>query len=210
MGVDTRSPQSVEIGDFDVSDVLLREYAPRGAFPHHLGHAHAWVVGKVRSEALSVRALIEVVDFFEAGCGEFLHEAWHVGAPVDETNPTEPTGHSAECAQVDVDNCVDTGALNLDDHVCESGEFLVSGRKDCPVNLAQRGSSERLWVDPTECHVEWHAKLALGQCPNRVEGNRGHLVLQADEFVGDDWRKDIQSGRHELSELDHEPTQVKR
>ncbi len=80
---------------------------------------------------------MQVVDLFEARHGELLDERGHVDAVAHEGDLAQPHADLAQRAEIDVDDAVDAGALDLQHHGAHAGLVRERVGQDGPVGLPQ-------------------------------------------------------------------------
>ena len=153
---------------------------------------------------------MEVVDLLQACGGELLDERGHVDAVTDQSHPTQPSADLPERPQIDVHDPVDAGALDLHDHVAQTGVVRQRIGEDGTMRLPERRRRERPLVDRCEGPRQRHPELFLGARPHLGERHRGDFVLQPLELFRDDGRQDVEARRHELSDLDHQTAEIDR
>jgi hypothetical protein len=153
---------------------------------------------------------VQVVDLLEAGRGELLDEGRHVDACVDEADVAQPAANAAERGQVDLDDRVDAGPLDLDDDILETGLIREGRRELGSIRLAERRGGDRRLVEARERAGERRSELRLRKRPDGRERDDGDFVLQPFELFGDLGRQHVEARRHVLADFDHEPAEVER
>ena len=208
--IDPRRMQRRYVVDLDGGHVLQRQHSASRAFPDQFRNAHPGIRRGILGEPLRVRALLKIVDLLKAREGELLDEDGHVDAIRDEAHVAEPAGDATQRTEVDVDDRVDTGTLDLHDHVEESRVGSIHLREAGAVHLTEGCRRKRGRIDERERALEGKPELPFGENPDVCEGYRGNLILQAFELSGDLGRQHIEARRHELADLDHEAAEIYR
>ena len=206
--VDAGRLDGLDVADLDGRHIGQGEEAPARPLPHDGRAAHLGAVPEGLGEALGVAGLVEIVELLGGRAGELLDERRHVRALGDGSVARDPAGRPAQRRQVDVGHLLDGGTLDLHDHVPEAHVAGLRARQPRPMRLPERGGRQRLGLELLVGFRQGQAQLRLGDPPDRVEGHRRRLVLEAGELVGDGGRQHVEAGRHELAELDHEPAEL--
>ena len=206
--VDAGGAEPVEVVDLDRRDVLERQDPPRRALPRDLREAHARVVGEDLGETLPVLRLVEVVDLLLARDGELLDDRGQVDVVGHEPDAVEPAGDLPERREIDRDDLLDPGTLDLHHDGVESGLGRILRREPRPIRLTEGCRGHGVRVERGVGAVEADSEFSFGERADLRERHRRHLVLQPLELFGDLRREHVQSRGHELPDLDHEPAEV--
>src|SRR5690606_5059308 len=90
----------------------------------------------------------------------------------------------------------------------ESGYLGIKCREPGTMGLPKRGSRNGSLVNTREHRFEGNTELRFGERADCGERYRRNFILEAFKLSGNFRWQHIQSGRHVLSDLDHEATQI--
>jgi hypothetical protein len=134
------------------------------------GHHDVAAVLDRRTDGVDVLGLDEKVQLLSKRAGEALGQVSHVVVAGQAGARLRGAGQLAEDVEVTRDERLDTGSLDLDDH-------LLAGRQPRAMGLPDRGRGERCCLEPCE-DLPWSpAQLPREQALDVGGGRWGHTVL---------------------------------
>ncbi len=198
-----RGRQLVGVGRREALEALLDQHTPGAQLGVHLGDPDPGAVAVAEHDGHFGHGvgLAQVIELVPQALGELAEDLPRSHATPEGSTAFGQSGHVGERRQVPLDDPLDVGPLDLDDHG-------LTRMKPGPVGLADRGGRERLPVEVGEHGVDRVAELGLEHRLDVLGGLSGHAILQLGELAADLRWHQVDPRRRDLADLHVDPARL--